>query len=40
LTKFEHIIFVEKVQKGLDDSENGKLNTKEEAKAKLSKWLK
>ncbi len=36
----EHIIFVEKVQKGLDDSENGKLNTKEEAKAKLSKWLK
>lgn len=36
----EHIIFVEKVQKGLDDSENGKLNTKEDAKAKLSKWLK
>ncbi|WP_299249814.1 hypothetical protein [uncultured Cytophaga sp.] len=36
----EHIIFVEKVQKGLSDSENGKLNTKEEAKIKLSKWLK
>jgi len=36
----EHIIFVEKVQKGLDDSEKGNLNTKDEARAKLSKWLK
>ena len=36
----EHIIFVEKVQKGLSDSESGKLNTKEEGKIKLSKWLK
>ncbi|WP_299249826.1 hypothetical protein [uncultured Cytophaga sp.] len=36
----EHIIFVGKMQKGLADSEAGKLNTKEQAKAKLSKWLK
>jgi predicted transcriptional regulator len=36
----EHIIFIEKVQKGLADSENGRINTKEEAKQKLSKWLK
>lgn len=36
----EHLIFVEKVQKGLDDSLNGRINTKQEAKQKLSKWLK
>ncbi len=36
----DHIIFVEKVQKGMSDSENGRVNTKEEAKQKLSKWLK
>ena len=36
----DHIIFVEKVQKGMSDSENGRINTKEEAKQKLSKWLK
>jgi hypothetical protein len=36
----DHLIFVEKVQKGLDDSENGRINTKEEAKQKLNKWLK
>jgi predicted transcriptional regulator len=36
----DHIIFVEKVQKGISDSENGRINTKEEAKQKLSKWLK
>lgn len=36
----DHLIFVEKVQKGLEDSENGNTNTKEEAKQKLSKWLK
>jgi predicted transcriptional regulator len=36
----DHLIFVEKVQKGLDDSENGRINTKEEAKQKLKKWLK
>lgn len=36
----DHIIFVEKVQKGISDSENGRINTKEEAKQKLNKWLK
>jgi len=36
----DHIIFVEKVQKGLDDSENGRVFTTDEARKKLSKWLK
>ena len=36
----DHLIFLEKVQKGLDDSQNGRINTKEEAKEKLGKWLK
>ena len=36
----DHVIFIEKVQKGLEDSENGRVYTKEEARKKLSKWLK
>lgn len=36
----DQLIFIEKVQKGLDDSANGKVNTKEQAKKKLAKWLK
>ncbi len=36
----DHIIFVEKVQKGMSDSENNRVNTKEEATQKLGKWLK
>ena len=36
----DHLLLLEKVQKGLDDSAEGKINTKEEAKQKLSKWLK
>ena len=32
----DHLIFVEKVQKGWRDSENGNVYTKEEAKQKLS----
>ena len=36
----DHLIFVEKVQKGMADSVNGRVKTKEEAKQKLSKWLK
>lgn len=36
----DHLIFIEKVQKGLDDSINGRVNTKEEAGNKLKKWLK
>lgn len=36
----DHLIFVEKVQKGLDDSVYGRISTKEEARQKLNKWLK
>jgi hypothetical protein len=36
----DHLIFVEKVQKGLNDSHNGRINTVDEAKQKLNKWLK
>ncbi|MBE9469054.1 MAG: hypothetical protein IMY72_12145 [Bacteroidetes bacterium] len=35
----DHLIFIEKVQKGIDDSKNGKINSKEEAKKKLKKWI-
>lgn len=36
----DHLIYVEKIQKGLSDSKKGKTNTVEEAKIKLGKWLK
>ncbi len=36
----DHLIFIEKIQKGLNDSQNDRINTKEEAKEKLKKWLK
>lgn len=36
----DHIIFVEKVQSGLDDIANGKVSSKGEARDKLKKWLK
>lgn len=36
----DHLLFIEKVQKGMSDSENQRVNTKDEAKKKLSKWLK
>ena len=36
----EHLIFLDKVNKGLDDSNNGRVNTVDEAKQKLNKWLK
>ena len=36
----DHIIFVEKVQKGLEDSESGRVYTSEEARKRLNKWLK
>jgi hypothetical protein len=36
----DHLIFLEKVQKGLDDSANGRTHSKEEAREKLRKWLK
>ena len=36
----DRLIYIEKIQKGLDDSKNGRVNSKEEAKKKLSKWIK
>lgn len=36
----DHVIFIEKVQKGLADAESGKVFTKDQAKEKLGKWLK
>ncbi len=36
----DRLIFIEKIQKGIDDSKNGKTNTKEEAKSKLNRWIK
>ncbi len=36
----EHIVFIEKVQQGLNDIIKGKINNKKQAKQKLSKWLK
>ncbi len=36
----EHLVFLEKVQKGLIDSENGNVFTKKEASNRLEKWLK
>ena len=33
----DHLIFIEKIQKGLNDSVSGRVNTKEEAKQKLKK---
>jgi len=36
----EKLVFIDKVKTGIDQSEQGKVNTKEQAKQKLSKWLK
>ncbi len=36
----DHIVFVEKVQKGIEDSEKGLISTKQEAQKILDKWLK
>lgn len=36
----DHLIFLEKIQKGIDDSKKGNVSTKQEAKVKLEKWLK
>jgi predicted transcriptional regulator len=36
----DRLIYLEKIQKGLDDSKNGRINSKEEAKQKLSRWIK
>ena len=36
----DRLIYLEKIQKGLDDSKSGHTNSKEEAKQKLSRWIK
>jgi hypothetical protein len=36
----DQLIFLEKVQKGLDDSVEGRIRTREKAKEKLSRWFK
>ena len=36
----DQLIFIEKIQKGLDDSLNNRVNSKEEVRDKLKRWLK
>ncbi len=36
----DKLLFMEKVNKGLEDSMTDRVYTKDEAKSKLSKWLK
>ncbi len=36
----DQLIFLEKIQKGLDDSNNDRIHTKSEAKKQLEKWIK
>lgn len=36
----ERLIIIEKIEKGRQEVKDGKVNTEEQAKAKLSKWLK
>ena len=36
----DELIFIDKVETGLKQSELGNVNTREQAKEKLSKWLK
>jgi predicted transcriptional regulator len=36
----ERLIFIDKVEEGLEDSKNGKVVSFDEAKERLSKWLK
>ncbi len=36
----DHLVVVEKIQKGLEDSARGRVYEKEQAKEKLKKWLK
>jgi len=37
---FDKLIFINKVEIGLSQSASGRVNSKEQAKQKLSKWLK
>ncbi len=36
----DKLLFIDKVETGLKQSASGEVNTKEQAKQKLSKWLK
>ena len=36
----DHLVVVEKIQNGLEDSANGRVYNKDQAKSKLKKWLK
>ena len=36
----DHLVLIEKIQKGLEDSANGRVYGNDEAKDKLKKWLK
>jgi len=36
----DRLIYIEKIQKGIEDSKNGRVNSKDDAKKKLSKWIK
>lgn len=36
----DHLVVVEKIQKGLEDSANGRVYSKIQAEDKLKKWLK
>jgi len=36
----DQLVFVAKVEKGLEQSQKGEINTKEQTKDKLFKWLK
>lgn len=35
----ERLMIIEKIEKGRQDVKDGRVNTEEQAKAKLSKWL-
>ena len=37
---FDKLLFINKVEIGLSQSANGQVNSNEQAKQKLSKWLK
>lgn len=36
----DHLLFIDKVDKGLQDSKSGRTYTTDQAKDKLKKWLK
>ena len=36
----EQLVFIQKVERGLEQSRNGQINSKEQTKNKISKWLK